>query len=381
MKSARPAGSSSAETIPAALRTRIRRALLGWYDRNRRDLPWRRRRGDAYAQWVAEIMLQQTRVETVIPFYERFLQWFPTVASLATADHEDVLKHWQGLGYYRRALHLHRATQLLHQQGRDVPSEVDELKELPGVGDYVAGAIASIAYDRRCPAVDGNVCRVLARLFVVTDDVLTPKGRARITELAGELVPRNRAGDFNQACMDLGSLVCTPKGPKCDECPLLGHCRAASGGMADHLPIRGAARRRGVPVMNVLVGVFTRGRRVLLCQRPTGGLWSGLWELPNRPLSGPEVTSRDLRELLSERGIRVALPAADLGVLDHRLTHRQVRFHIRAARVVSGSANVLDADRRWVDADEFADLPLSTAHRRVADRANLVPSLRMKSAT
>ncbi|RME41626.1 MAG: A/G-specific adenine glycosylase, partial [Planctomycetota bacterium] len=222
-----PSSASARDTLPSALRARIRRALLRWYDRHARDLPWRRRRHDPYAQWVAEIMLQQTRVETVIRYYERFLRRFPDVNRLAAARHDTLLKYWEGLGYYRRALHMHEAARRIVKEGNGLPASAEAWRRLPGIGEYTAAAVASIAFGEPVAAVDGNVARVLARLFGVTDAVAPSEGRRRIRGIADRLVSPSRPGDFNQAWMDLGSMVCTPRGPRCDVCPLASCCRSA----------------------------------------------------------------------------------------------------------------------------------------------------------
>ncbi|MCH7849578.1 MAG: A/G-specific adenine glycosylase, partial [Planctomycetes bacterium] len=227
----------STKQIPTADRARIRRRLLAWYDRNRRDLPWRRRAADPYAQWVAEAMLQQTRVDTVLNYYERFLKRFPDVPALARASREVVLKHWEGLGYYRRVVHLHEAAKQLAADGAAIPNSSHELRRLPGVGPYLAAAIASIAFGERAAAVDGNVARVISRLMGVTDDVQSGPGRRTIQSLADQLIPPGRPGDFNQAWMDLGSAVCTSRSPDCDACPLSGECVALATGMTDELPV------------------------------------------------------------------------------------------------------------------------------------------------
>ncbi len=341
----------------------IRRALLRWYDRARRDLPWRRRAGDAYAQWVAEIMLQQTRVETVRDYYERFLKRFPDVGALARAAQEEVLKAWEGLGYYRRVLHLHRAAQQLHACGQEVPRTFDALRKLPGIGDYTAAAIASIAGGEARAAVDGNVARVIARLCGVRDDVLSPAGRAAIQGLADELLAPRRAGDFNQAWMDLGSGVCTPRRPDCGRCPLAGQCVARRDGLQDMLPLRGEGRRAPREV-KLIAAVMMREGRVLVRRRPVGGLWSGLWELPNVELNNGAAPGRALRALLAQEGVRPAGRAKRIASVTHVLTHRVMTFDVYTGRVEGEVENELPS-RQWADADERAALAFSTAHRRI----------------
>jgi len=261
---------------PAAL-GRIRRTLLTWYDENRRELPWRAgpgERPDPYAVWVSEVMLQQTRVETVRPYYERWLADFPTVQALAAAPESAVLKAWEGLGYYSRARNLHRAVrEVATRYGGEIPAEPAVFRSLPGVGRYTAGAVASIAFGREEPIVDGNVRRVFARLL----DRAEPTD-AELWDLAGRIVGGKRPGDLNQALMELGALVCTPRSPGCGTCPVRAECAARAAGTVDDRPARKVAR--AVPVEHHGVAVVVRGERVLLVQRPDGGRLAGLWEFP-----------------------------------------------------------------------------------------------------
>jgi A/G-specific adenine glycosylase len=226
---------------------RVRRRLLDWYGRSRRDLPWRRVR-DPYAIWVSEVMLQQTRVATVIPYYERFLARFPTLTALARAEESEVLAAWQGLGYYRRARALHRgARAVAADHGGSLPRDLEGLRAIPGIGPYTAGAIASIAFDTPAPVVDGNVTRVLCRLYALGGDPAKNPLRAELWRRAAQLVPAARASDFNQALMELGATVCTPRAPRCDECPLRRACLARSHGSAEALP----EKKRRLPTVAV----------------------------------------------------------------------------------------------------------------------------------
>ncbi|HET6342523.1 MAG TPA: A/G-specific adenine glycosylase, partial [Gemmatimonadota bacterium] len=252
----------------------VRRRLLDHYDRHGRDLPWRGET-DPYRIWVSEVILQQTRVETAIPFYRRWMERFPTLEALAGADSEAVMAAWSGLGYYRRARHLHRAALMVRDRLDGVlPSKADDLRKLPGIGAYTAGAVASIAFGRREPAVDGNARRVLSRLF----DLERPSGAA-LARLAGALVPADRPGDFNQALMDLGATVCLPRVPRCTACPLETLCLARR---RDTVPERPAPRqRREIPEFAVGVAVISSPRgQVLLARRPDEGLLGGTWEFP-----------------------------------------------------------------------------------------------------
>jgi A/G-specific adenine glycosylase len=368
-----------ATVIPSPIRAHVRRTLLRWYDRNKRDLPWRRRASDPYAQWVAEIMLQQTRVETVIDFYEPFLRRFPTVRDLARADHQDVLKHWEGLGYYRRALQLHRAAKLLNDNGMEIPGSTEVLRRLPGIGEYTAAAIASVAFQRREAAVDGNVARVIARLFGVSQDVLSTPGRQHVRELATQLVPVKRPGDFNQAWMDLGSMICVPKSPSCADCPLQSICVAHSAAKTDVLPVR-KARKEVVEVL-LVVGVFVHDGRMLVRRRPIGGLWSGLWEFPNIEVGGSRTdgdgggTSKPrqdrprvglIKRLAGGGGISIGALPERAATVRHLLTHRALTFEVYTA--VAGPAKRCVSKvqpHRWVTFRGFERLSVSTAHRRI----------------
>ena len=373
-----PRAPASDPTIPPQLRTTIRRKLLRWYDRHRRDLPWRRRADDPYAQWVAEIMLQQTRVETVLDYYDRFLRRFPTVDALGRARHQTVLKHWEGLGYYRRALMLHRAARQVHQSGGRIPDTADGLRQLPGVGDYTAAAISSIAFHRSEAAVDGNVARVVARLLGVTADVLSPEGRRTIQTLATQLLSRSRPGDFNQAWMDLGSAVCLPKPPRCDTCPLSSECVGLATGRAETLPVRD--RRRRAKEVTYVVGVFSDGDRMWVRRRATGGLWSGLWEFPNREsmLSAKAAASRTIRSvhanrsaidvlrcLAKEEGTTLVGVPERVGEVRHQLTHRSLTFDVWRCEAEEGDSPQGKASRRWVTRVSLERLPVSTATRRI----------------
>ena len=251
--------------------------LLSWYDQNARDLPWRGFH-DSYRTWISEIMLQQTRVDTVIPYYHRFLSLFPTLEALAAAPEEQVLKAWEGLGYYSRARNLQKgARQVMREYQGRLPSDPEELEKITGIGPYTAGAIASIAYDRRVPAVDGNVIRVLSRVFGIREDVMVPSVRRRLSQLAAGLVPADRPGDYNQAVMDLGATVCVPGTPECDVCPMRALCDAFSRQDAADLPCLPRAHPPRIVVYQLLL--LRSGSRLLM-RRRTENLLNGLWVFP-----------------------------------------------------------------------------------------------------
>jgi A/G-specific adenine glycosylase len=310
--------------------TAIRAALLGWYASVARDLPWRRTR-DAYAVWVSEIMLQQTRVETVVPYFERFMARFPTVAALAAAPEEDVLSAWSGLGYYRRARTLRlAAAEVVASHGGELPRTAEGLRALPGIGAYTAGAIASIAFGERAALVDGNVTRVLSRLFAVDDDVSRAAGQRRIWELAEALVDPERPGDFNQALMDLGATVCTPR-PTCSACPVRASCRGRE--RADELPRSRPKKKPRALAMVALVAAHAESGDVLLGHRRGDGLFGGLWE----PLLYEGRDASAARPALVRAGLdpRAALMVA--GEVEHTLTHRHLHVLVTTAA----------ARRRW----------------------------------
>lgn len=262
---------------------RFSEPLLHWYRMVRRDLPWRRSR-DPYHIWISEIMLQQTRVETVIPYYNRFMEMFPTVDKLAYAPEEQVLKAWEGLGYYSRARNLQTAArEVVELHGGVVPDTLEDVLGLRGVGPYTAGAILSIAYNKPEPAVDGNVMRVLSRYLELDEDIAKPATRIGIEKLAKQLIPEGAAGDFNQALMELGATICTPKSAHCLPCPVMEHCGARLAGRVDELPVKTKAKppRPEHRAVALIEGAGENTGRVLIRQRPTEGLLARLWELPH----------------------------------------------------------------------------------------------------
>lgn len=353
---------------PPSVRRTVRRRLLCWYDRHARDLPWRRTPGDPYAQWVAEIMLQQTQVDTVIPYYERFMQQFPDVATLARATGDRLMRCWQGLGYYRRAENLHRAAALIVADGGNMPHTVDALRALPGVGRYTAGAVASIACGARTAAVDGNVARVLCRLFNITETVSEPGTIRRLWSLAESLLPARRCGDFNQAWMDLGAAVCTPTAPRCARCPLETLCAARKTGNPAALPRK--PRARPVPEIRHVAAVIRNRTAYLMTRRPPGGLWSGLWEFPNRVVPPRQAPRTVLRRILTRFGVGDDHECHRCGTVAHKLTHRLMVFDTFLIVVTRpGTKTPADPETRWVPAARLDALPMSTACRRILARA------------
>jgi A/G-specific adenine glycosylase len=342
-------------------------ALLAWYDGAHADLPWRRSR-DPYRVWLSEIMLQQTQVATVIPYFERFLTRFPSVAALAAAPLDDVLKSWEGLGYYSRARNLHRAAQRVSAQyGGQFPATASELRRLPGIGRYTANAIASIAFGERVAVLDGNVIRVLARLYDVADDVTAAATRSRLWALVEGLVPADRPGDFNQAMMELGRTICKPRQPLCTACPLAAHCLAYRRSVQAQRPVR--APRPRTPHYDVAAGViWNEAGQVLIAQRPADGLLGGLWEFPGGKQEPgetlPECLARELREELS---IRVAVEDL-LIVVKHGFTHFRITLHAFNCRYLGGPPQAIGcADWRWVSLDDLDQFAFARTDRRIID--------------
>jgi len=337
--------------------------LLRWYQRNCRDLPWRRSR-DPYAIWISESMLQQTRVETVIPYYHRFLERFPEVHSLADADLEDVLGLWAGLGYYSRARNLHRAAQtVVEEYGGALPADVSALRELPGVGRYTAGAVASIAFDRPEPIVDGNVTRVFARLFGIEEDVGTPAVTKRLWALAQELADGPQPGALNQALMELGATLCTPRAPRCPACPVARHCEAHLRGDPEALPVkRRRPKRRAV---EAVAGWVERRGKALVVRRPASGLMGGMWELPGGEIQSGEKPATAMARTLRERVGLAVDGAAPLGAVDHGFTHLQLRLHVLRCETPRGRVRLREFEAfRWLAPRAIDAVPHGAATRK-----------------
>jgi A/G-specific adenine glycosylase len=344
--------------------------LLSWYKLNQRDLPWRRQ-PSPYAVWVSEIMLQQTRVETVIPYFQRWMERFPNVEILAQASLQDVLSAWEGLGYYSRARNMHKSAQMIVEQyGGSLPDDPQALQSLPGIGRYTAGAIASIAFGRDAPALDGNIRRVLARLFNMSEPARSPAGERRLWELAGEHLPPGRAGDFNQALMDLGAALCTPQAPDCPRCPLSADCAANQLGLQKLLPVM--ASKAAIPHHTVTAAVIQRDGRVLITQRPSNGLLGSLWEFPGGKLQPGEnlaaCLQREIKEELAAE-IQVSEP---FGEYRHAYTHFRVTLHAFLCQLSDGSLPraVQVQDLRWVKLEELADYPMGKIDRQIARKLN-----------
>ena len=332
---------------------RIRRLLLAWFDGAKRDLPWRGA-ADPYRVWVSEVMLQQTQVATVIPYYRRFMGRFPSLESLARAKEDEVLRLWAGLGYYSRARHLLAAARVIHRHGA-FPDTFEELLKLPGLGRYTAGAIASIAFGRRVPCVDGNVMRVIARLLAVEGDPRKGAARKVIEEAAAALAAPRRPGDFNQAMMELGALVCSRDAPLCAACPLRRVCAAHAKGIEGDIPARRPSRIEG---RVVVIGVCRERGRALISRRPKGGRFAGLWEFPGGGVEKGETLEEALvREFREEVGLEIEA-GEKLAVIKHAYTRFRVVLHAFEVRRLSGKARPLAVEKtlwaRLSDLDKYA---------------------------
>jgi A/G-specific adenine glycosylase len=342
------------------MKTDLARRLLAHYDVYKRNLPWRAT-ADPYRIWISEVMLQQTRVETVVPYYTRWIERFPTVHKLADAPLDDVLKHWEGLGYYSRARNLHRAALVVRERhAGSLPRASAELRELPGFGEYTAGAVASIAFGESVPAVDGNVKRVLSRVFDLPD----PSVR-ELRKIAQSLTPQQRAGDFNQALMELGATICTPRSPACEACPVRTLCKAYAHGTQLERPLR--KKRKTIPEDDIATAVIIApSGRMLLQRRPERGLLAGLFEFPGMAATRGANMSEAARSLVMQLTGLKPKPRA-IGSVTHTFTHRRTTYHafmFQASREPRATcAN--NAETLWADTQTVATLAMPVAQRKI----------------
>jgi A/G-specific adenine glycosylase len=338
----------------------VQARLLAWFDASHRDLPWRRTR-DPYCILVSEILLQRTRVVLGRPYYERFLARFPDVRSLAAASEEDVLRTWEGLGFYRRARNLHAAAREITVAYRgQVPADFDTLRSLPGVGAYTAGAVASIAFNQRVPAIDGNVARVLARLFRIEEVIARGMGRKRLESIAMDLVPSHRPGAFNQALMELGATVCTPASPDCPICPLERLCIAREADVEVSLPR--PPPRRAPEVVSVAFAHVRADERILLVQRPKAGLFGGLWSLPGGEIASNTDAARTLRDVVAaQTGLSVRVGEVTAAIAQ-TFSHRQWFGSVYSCTMPGDGVPAVGA--RWASWLEARRLPLVPFQRK-----------------
>ncbi len=344
-------------------------ALLAWISEHRRDLPWRHDRAP-YTVWISEVMLQQTQAATVVPYFERWLARFPDMATLAAAPLDAVLKAWEGLGYYGRARHLHRAAQeLMRRHGGRLPADRQALLDLPGIGPYTAGAILSLAFGQAEPVVDGNVRRVLCRVYNIAEDPRMPAVTRRLWELAAGLVaaaPVDRAGDLNEGLMELGALICTPTGPHCAKCPLEHLCLAHAAGVEAERPVQ--ASRRPLPHHNVVAGVIQDAEgRYLLAQRPVEGLLGGLWGFPGGTVNPGEELAAGMERVIREQVSIEVTPQQSLLELKHAYTHFRITLHAFSCAWRTGAPQPLGyAAVAWAAAADLERYPLAVTDRRIA---------------
>jgi A/G-specific adenine glycosylase len=353
---------------PITQKEKIQERLLRWFEINGRDLPWRKTR-DPYAIWVSEIMLQQTQVRTVIPYYQKFLKCFPTVRHLARADLSKVLKVWEGLGYYSRARNLHRASQIVlnHFHGA-VPDTQKDLLSLPGIGRSTAGAILSFAYNKEAAILDGNAKRVLSRLFAVSDNPVGGKTEGLLWHTSESLIPKGRSNSFNQALMDLGSLLCTPREPQCTRCPLRNLCQGYLSGEPESYPLR--TIKKTIPHITAFSAVIQKDEMVLLRQRPPKGLLGGLWEFPNWRIEGKRRLRLRLRLRLrnyikKEMGLNVKMKES-MGTFQQTYSHFKLTLHVFHCQPLNGKGK-----GKWVPIRNLHLLPMSRIHRRIAEEIDM----------
>jgi A/G-specific adenine glycosylase len=350
-------------TSPAGKR-RFRRRLLAWYERSARDLPWRADR-DPYRVWLSEIMLQQTQVETVKSYFERFTAELPNVAALAAAPEDQVLRLWEGLGYYRRARQLHKAAQtIVTEHGGRFPRDADAVRALPGVGRYTAGAILSIAFDAREPILEANTMRLFARLLAYQDDPRSAAGQEILWRTAETLLPRTRTGDFNQALMELGSQICKPRQPACEQCPVATLCAARAKGLTDTIP-PAKAPTRFEEIREAAVVVYRRGK-VLMRRCREGERWAGLWDFPRFQVEsrrGAALRREIAAKVESTTGVVVG-PHEKLTTIRHGVTRYRITLDCHRAEYASGRVRS-GSGLRWFRPTELADLPLSTTGRKI----------------
>jgi A/G-specific adenine glycosylase len=335
--------------------------LMKWYDENKRSLPWRGY-GSPYAVWVSEIMLQQTRVEAVIPYFQRWMERFPDIAALANASEREVLHQWEGLGYYARARNLRRAAQIVERQhDGQLPSDVEVLRALPGIGRYTAGAIASIAFGLDEAALDGNIRRVLARVFDVSEPARSPAGEKILWQLASKHLPKGRAGDYNQAIMDLGATICVPARPRCPICPVRAVCLARKLGIQEQRPVL-LTNKISPHYVYVAVVIVRRGR-VLLAQRPSNGLLGGMWEFPNGRVE--RVPAKNIAKTIRKLYDVEVQPDEPLCVVRHGYSHFTVEVH-------AFRCSAADVPKRrnlqWALISALGDFPMGRIDRQIAGK-------------
>lgn len=345
----------------------LTRALFDWYKNNKRKLPWRNA-PTPYHVWVSEIMLQQTRVETVIPYYKRWMAALPDIFHLANATQHQVLNLWEGLGYYTRARNLHKAAKIvLAEYNGKLPADIPSLRKLPGIGPYTAAAIASIAFGMDVVAIDGNLRRVIARLENIQSLLGTPDFEKQVTQFANSHLPPGHAGNYNQALMDLGATICLPRQPRCNRCPLQLFCSAYQAGEQAQVPIRRS--RASIPHYTVTAAIIQRNDKVLIAQRPADGLLGNLWEFPGgKQEKGEDLHTCLQRELQEELGVSVRIKQP-FGIYSHAYTHFKVTLHAFRCELIDSEPEPREHHQlQWVTPSQLADFPMGKIDRQIASR-------------
>ncbi|MFV9511389.1 A/G-specific adenine glycosylase [Tepidibacillus sp. LV47] len=340
---------------------RFQEQLLRWFRQQKRDLPWRKDR-DPYHIWVSEIMLQQTRVETVIPYYEKFMEQFPTLNDLAQAKEEEVLKAWEGLGYYSRARNLHQGVKEVQEKySGKIPDEKEKILKIPGIGPYTAGAILSIAYGRKEPAVDGNVLRVFSRLLNSFEDISKIKTKKMIEEKVKELIPDHAASDFNQALMELGAMICTPKSPQCFFCPVMDFCEGRKEGNEDQLPVK--AKKKGQKIVYRIGLILQKDDKVAFVKRPSDGLLADMWELPSLESENPLSNQEWQEKIKAEFGIELKLNQPWM-TIEHTFSH--LKWYLAIYKLDHlAQISKLSSQWYWFTLEEAEKLSFPKAYKQV----------------
>ncbi len=342
--------------------------LLNWYSENKRDLPWRES-ADPYKIWVSEIMLQQTRVSTAIPYYQRFLSEFPTVYDLAQADRQHVLKLWEGLGYYSRARNLQDAARtVVNEFNGIIPDTFPEIKKLKGIGPYTAAAILSIAFQKPHAVVDGNVLRVLSRFFGISDDIRNQKTKNSIQQLVDEIIPDSNPGDFNQAVMELGATVCLPSKPLCESCPLSVSCIAFKSAQTEKIPYKSPSKK--IPHYDIGVGILCNEKnQVLIALRPEDAMLGGLWEFPGGKRKKEESIRKTVyRELHEELGVEAEIQRYFMTV-KHTYSHFRITLKAFICNIRKGNPKPVSSQEiRWIDLREIDQYPFPKANKELVQR-------------
>lgn len=352
----------AAGLLSAEAQTALQKALLDWYRQNRRHLPWRNTR-DPYRIWASEIMLQQTRVSTVIAYYNRFIERFPDISALAAADLETVLKVWEGLGYYSRARNFHAAARQVAADGGAVPEDWTRFRSLPGVGDYIAAAVLSIAFEKPRPVVDGNVKRALSRLFEIPLPVNRPAAYNTFKAACSHIFDKEHPRQFNQALMELGALVCKPKNPDCGKCPIADWCSARLQATVADYPVR--TRRKPVPRYRMAIGVVVKGARLLIVKRPLDRMLGGLWEFPGGVIGSNEAADAACARCVRESaGLSVTVDSR-LTSVRHAYTHFKIVADVFICRYAGGRVRRNEATaHRWVNIEALSKYPFAGAQHK-----------------